>query len=122
MAKRPAPKKISDKDLELLLYACTAMGWRFISVQDNRFVVSRDGGKTTYHWNPLSDPGDALTLAVDLDLIQTHMTRWSKVTSEGRLIVSCCVPHKDRTPVEAACLAITMCAAEIGRKKSARGS
>lgn len=117
MAKRRWPNPLTSDEKSLLFWALKPTGWSRVSVQHDRLVVSKDSGRTTYHWNPLYDPGDAMELAVLLGMTQEHRYRWS-IVREGRLVSSsCCVPQGDLSPLQAACRAIVVCAAETAKRQ-----
>lgn len=55
-------------DRELLELAAKAVGYFIISVQHEKLNVTNDH-KKNFHWNPLTDDGDALRLAVTLRIL-----------------------------------------------------
>jgi hypothetical protein len=56
-------------DKELLELAAKAAGYRVnLSPESGSFWLSIDGGRSWTEWNPLTDDGDALRLAVKLGL------------------------------------------------------
>lgn len=65
---------------ELLELAAKAVGYRICSIQNGKLNCYGLDGKHNFHWNPLTDDGDALRLAVKLGLKIEHYS----VTSEGR--------------------------------------
>ena len=107
-------------DRELLELAAKAInlperGWMgpaFMYVKDNTFT----------DWNPLTDDGDALRLAVKLDLIVSRgCTEVGKEAvvfylNEIQHQMRCVVPHGNN-PYAATRLAIVRAAAEIGKAK-----
>lgn len=54
-------------DRELLELAAKAIGVKILSFQHGKLNVTSDN-KTNFHWNPLTDEGDALRLAVKLKI------------------------------------------------------
>lgn len=60
-------------DRELLEMAAKAAGYKFDSTEPFEICVPHKGGDNYYEWNPLTDDGDALRLAVKLglDLLRT---------------------------------------------------
>lgn len=74
-------------------------------------------GKTYHSWNPLDDDGDAMRLAVKLQL----MIAWDRWNDSGYV----CIRHRDldeeigiqidQSPEKTTRRAIVMAAAEIGR-------
>jgi len=55
-------------DCELLELAAKAAGLRVVDTSGQGLRISSDGCCTGYPWNPLTDDGDALRLAVKLTL------------------------------------------------------
>ena len=109
---------MTDKELlELAAKAaelpeCGWMGPAFMYVKDNQFT----------DWNPLTDDGDALRLAVKLSLIVSR--EYTEVGKEAVVFylneiqhqMRCVVPHENN-PYAATRLAIVRAAAEIGKAK-----
>jgi hypothetical protein len=104
-------------DEELLDLAAKAAGMpspQFEATQFGRFWVSGNG-----FWNPLIDDGDALRLAVKL---QIHMAKYDNYVSAcqlgpawgGEVVVW---DHEEQDPYAATRRAITRAAAEIGKAK-----
>ena len=95
-------------DKELLEYAARAAGM-------GPFIwIEPDGTKivTNLSWNPLEDDGDALRLAVKLQMsLDTALGQSLAIALGGR---DCIEPHNS-DPLAATRLAITRAAAEIGR-------
>jgi hypothetical protein len=97
-------------DKELLELAAKAAGRKWLSYHHQKGLCCRDdsyGGLIEYYWNPLTDDGDALRLAVKLRLTP-HI--------DGNLTdcEDCTVAHLD-DPYAATRRAITRAAAEIGK-------
>lgn len=98
-------------DRELLQYAAKAAGYRLDADCDR--LDQRDNGGGPMPWNPLEDDGDALRLAVKLQmelritgdrcLVRVpNVTDWVDKYSHG-------------DPMDATRLAITLVAAEVGK-------
>jgi hypothetical protein len=120
-------------DGELLEQAAKAIGLKYIKpaegysgefgliagIETLHSVTDRCGATT---WNPLSDDGDALRLAVRLDLIVSRgCTEVGKEAvvfylNEIQHQMRCVVPHGNN-PYAATRLAIVRAAAEMGRAK-----
>ena len=99
-------------DKELLELAAKAAGRTWLSYHHTKGLCCRDdsyGGLIEYYWNPLTDNGDALRLAVKLKISPIY----------GFPCVAVCAfargesHHAD--PYEATRRAITRTAAEIGK-------
>lgn len=104
-----------NNDNELLQLAAKAaglkeygfMGGSFVHVEDNTFV----------EWNPLTDDGDALRLAVKLGIQFEQHPRWPYIAAFHSSVVGKFEePHGDN-PYAATRRAIVRAAAEIGRMK-----
>lgn len=99
---------------EMLEFAAKAAGWSLF-YYGSRCTVQTEPGKLL-EWNPLTDDGDALRLAVKLGL---HVTHWVGSTSVNRAgldwvhAIEHWKLHGDR--LAATRRAITRAAAEIGR-------
>ena len=117
-------------DRELLELAAKAAGIEMIgwSGMQDAFVVIREGeyGRTQHGWNPLTDDGDALRLAVSLRLSIDHgyppSGPWYVVAErngcEGCYEPVCCVEDDfddEQFRFSATRRAIVRAAAEIGR-------
>lgn len=108
-----------NNDRELLELAARAAGYE-LSLHPNRSVSKRMqftlGGQ---NWNPLTDDGDALRLAVSLKMEIYHgwdggHSAYASVPQEDSRPVFCVEPHMS-DPCAATRRAITRAAAEIGR-------
>ena len=107
-------------DKELLELAAKAAGRKWLSYHHQKGLCCRDdsyGGLIEYYWNPLTDDGDALRLAVKL---QIHMAKYDNYVSAcqlgpawgGEVVVW---DHEEPDPYAATRRAITRAAAEIGK-------
>jgi hypothetical protein len=100
-------------DKEMLEYAAKAAGihigpdspWSGYNDRDGFYTVNMDGSAVTWRWNPLTDDGDALRLAVKLHLPVEAMIAFVAEREPDW--------HKD--PYAATRRAIVRAAAEIGR-------
>ena len=102
-------------DRELLELAAKAAGLdvSFDATQWDRFWVNGGGG----FWNPLTDDGDALRLAVKLAIdfkIRNEVTWWERQESD-EVVYWHHEPHNN-DPYAATRRAIVRAAAEIGRQ------
>lgn len=59
---------MSMTEREILELAAKAAGLHVIGRRDEGLLIRSDGCKTGYDWNPRNDDGDALRLAVKLDI------------------------------------------------------
>ena len=55
-------------DKELLEFAANAAGYELIEMSDKSLTHINTGGHDKPNWNPLNDDGDALRLAVNLNM------------------------------------------------------
>jgi len=110
-------------DRELLELAAKANGEKCDQLGENAFGLHKpkEGYMQPYiEWNPLTDDGDALRLAVRLDLIVSR--GYTEVGKEAVVFylneiqhqMRCVVPHGS-DPYAATRRAITRAAAEIGK-------
>ena len=100
-------------DRELLEYAAKAAGIGWDLYEGEWY-----GGGVSPNWNPLTDDGDALRLAVKLAIdfkIRNGATWWDFLVSEGAVYWGY-EPHNN-DPIAATRRAITRAAAEMGRKR-----
>lgn len=97
-------------DREMLEFAAKAAGI-VLEWQDGGWAHCLDTGR---EWNPLTDDGDALRLAVKLGI---HVMHSKHKVRAGRKLVQDgpCEEDKRPDPLAATRRAITRCAAEIGR-------
>ncbi len=99
---------------ELLEFAAKAAGYEFLWNMDSLLIRGVDG-----HWNPLTDDGDALRLAVKIGMT-LHIDTDNRFTSvpvygekdEDHVVV---FERHGKDPLFATRRAITRAAAEIGR-------
>ncbi|MDV7894732.1 hypothetical protein R4J99_04195 [Pseudomonas aeruginosa] len=101
-------------DRELLELAARAAGLRshWFFGEGQGLQVSRKNEGHRFNWNPLTDDGDALRLAVKLNFTVSICDEFTKVThgfEEG--IIEYADGHKER----ATRMAIVRAAAEIGK-------
>ena len=66
------------------------------------------------NWNPLTDDGDALRLAVKLNIL-TYQTGGDRSYASTPMNWSCTVPHYDNDALTSTRRAIVRAAAEIGK-------
>jgi len=93
-------------DRELLEMAAKAAGREWLSYHLTKGMCCRDdsyGGLIEYYWNPLTDDGDAMRLAVKLgiDISGVQLKYWDKTS---------------KNPYAATRRAIVLAAAEIGKE------
>ena len=101
-------------DRELLELAAKAAGLTCVWSPDRPDYESNQEQQPIY-WNPLEDDGDALRLAVKLEIdfrISIGATWWDRQVSEG-VVYWCHEPHNN-DPLAATRRAIVRAAAEIG--------
>lgn len=100
----------AETDRELLELAAKAIG---MTLRYN-YLGGRDANQP---WDPLTDEGDALRLAVTLQIdvkqYGDHVVAWF----DGGYIGTGCIPY-DGDPYAATCRAIVLAAAEIGRARA----
>ena len=65
-------------------------------------------------WNPLTDDGDALRLAVKLNIL-TYQTGGDRSYASTPMNWSCTVPHYDNDALTSTRRAIVLAAAEVGK-------
>lgn len=100
-------------DRELLELVAKAAGYEISGWHKNGYAITEEGG-----WNPLTDDGDALRLAVKLEMkIEVNRGEnsnhaWAQAIgqSTGKSAVDECADAATRR-------AIVMAAAEVGRRK-----
>ena len=100
-------------DRELLGLAAKAAGIEISRINEVGAWIAGSGGN---YWNPLTDDGAALRLAVKLQLLLNEGTKASFVNSkaEGRMDKWAREQHKDSNPSAATRRAIVRAAATIG--------
>ena len=99
-------------DRELLELAAKAAGIDYDIYGDSALMVPR-GHPVQYDWNPLTDDGDALRLAVKLNI---HVLRYETMTTARPLLQNfACDERDDGDPNAATRRAILRAAAEIGK-------
>ena len=113
-------------DRELLEYAAKAAGMNvswdhyepdLAAIAEGMFLNGERSPDNSKYWNPLTDDGDALRLAVKLAIdfkIRNGATWWDFLVSKGAVYWGY-EPHNN-DPLAATRRAITRAAAEIGRK------
>jgi len=104
-------------DRELLESAAKAVGMSGTTVDyDDRLVFLEDGKPASLEWNPLTDDGDALRLAVKLRmLVDADGSVYAVATARPKgTDVMVHEKHRD-DPYAAVRRAIVRAAAEIGR-------
>ena len=96
-------------DRELLEMAAKAAGLNVVDADDAGLRISSDGCCTGYRWNPLTDDGDALRLAVNLGITDLAL-------AVGRYVML--EKHREGDNIEAITRrAIVRAAAEIGKAR-----
>lgn len=99
-------------DQELLELAAKAAGYDYITETEGDVFAWKE--RSCVEWNPLTDDGDALRLAVRLQM--------DLVKYDGLLVVHCqqkMVEHEyDNDPYAATRRAIAKAAAEIGKEQA----
>lgn len=100
-------------DRELLQLAAKAAGYDVVFVHDDKISMRRDAvingrRQGMKHWNSITDDGDALRLAVKLFMFDTR--RLMEIRAE----LTRADPSKSDEEIMRR--AITLCAAEIGRR------
>lgn len=110
-----------SNDIELLEFAAKAAG---VEIKDSnrwadtivRKVTLDDGSMNFVRWNPLTDDGDALRLAVALNLNIEHYPRSGERWAVLENIQRCAQDQAhDNDPCATTRRAIVRAAAEIGR-------
>ena len=99
-------------DRELLELAAKATQDSNIRKSGDVFIVAGIGGGVTY-WNPLASDGDALRLAVKLNMDMLITDEWTKIKTSGRHWVQ--YEGAGLSSIEITRRAIVRAAAEIGR-------
>lgn len=110
-------------DRELLELAAKAAG--LIAV-DGVYLIARDSSGEPHEWNPLTDDGDALRLAVKLGISFYEGNNEGAATFAGYYLHTSKQPNRERfcienhgnDPCAAARLAIVRAAAAIGKEQS----
>ena len=107
-------------DRELLGWAAKAVGyWVVEPLRYGEFrVCLPEQHHLSFGWNPLTDDGDALRLAVDLRLQISHFDRWADnaaVVQAADLDAAVCEEEVFNDPYAATRRAIVKAAAESGR-------
>lgn len=112
---------MNSQEKELLLQAAKPLGYFLLSVRGNKLNMTKDH-KKNFHWNPLTDDGDALQLVVNLHLIIGVYDSYTSVcltNSADKLFTAeeslCWNSETNGNPCAATRKAITRAAAEIGR-------
>lgn len=100
-------------DKQMLELAAKAAGYDYFSNTDGSFIRSSRSGRWI-KWNPLTDDGDALRLAVKLDLHIRFFRKHIDVSMDVHELGFIC-HHFTTNKEEATRRAITRAAAEIGR-------
>lgn len=107
-----------NNDRELLEQAAKAAGIEYTGEGYARAVLSAEHGHyENYPWNPLTDDGDALRLAVKLNMnIYTgHKRASAEIISDSDEPSICITMLHDNDPYAATRRAIVRAAAEIGK-------
>lgn len=106
---------MSETDRELLELAAKAANYRiYYGEYCKSYIIANYGA-----WNPLADDGDALRLAVnlniDIDISDTACDAWSLDEDDGVDIHAFELVHGEQSKIQATRRAITRAAAEIGK-------
>lgn len=101
-------------DQELLTYAAKAAGMSWIDDCSAGLTIRQADAKGNYSfvWNPLSDDGYALRLAVKLGIALHHFTESCAAANGGRFFSEL----HDQDPCAAVRRAIVSAAADIGKR------
>ena len=104
-------------DRELLEQAAKAAGFlNWTPMQSCLFIeTGHSRGNTGFHWNPLTDDGDALRLAVKLGLSIDQLSMMAVAGDFRATPVLTCTENKGDDPYAATRRAIVRAAAEIGK-------
>ena len=101
-------------DRELLELAAKAAGYRINGSVSGGLWISTNKGRSWQEWNPLTDDGDALRLAVKCDMSVEVMSDQGITTAITDRTTLQTEPHNN-DPYAATRRAIVRAAAEIGR-------
>lgn len=101
-------------DRELLELAAKASGMRMRVSSDGEWFADKIGNGYFGYWNPLTDDGDALRLAVKLGFMDSGVG-FARVLSELQQMIFPANVDLER-PYVATRLAIVRAAAEIGKE------
>ncbi len=109
---------MNAKDKELLEMAARALGMPSLSDANGIYGAWVGEAETGHWWNPLEDDGDALRMAVSLDI---HVKRYAGATTAQVLCSNESTTEHDHwaqngnDPMMSTRRAIVICAAEIGK-------
>jgi hypothetical protein len=103
-------------DRELLELAAKAAGIDVWTDIDGNYYCYA-GETVEVPWNPLTDDGDALRLAVKLGLLIDVSLRMNESEAGGNNAAYQCELHKNSDPYAATRRAIVRAAAEIGKEQ-----
>jgi len=114
----PAPprRSLAPEDRALLELAARAIGCvRFEEVEGEEYAnLNFADGSVMHAWNPLAFSGDALELAVNLNM---HVCRFDTMTTAQPLLSTwACSERDDGDPLASTRRAIVRAAAEIGKQ------
>jgi hypothetical protein len=98
-------------DRELLELAAKAAGYRM----DVDGLFYDPGEPTMQNWNPLTDDGDALRLAVKLQIIVGKYDDYANAGGIGNDVDVVVWAHEEKDPYAATRRAVVRAAAEIGK-------
>lgn len=101
------------RDIELLTLAAKAIGEQVIGVDSVGVLLYG----IQHAWNPLDDDGDALRLAVKLEMV-LDLAQYDDGTLSRAGLHNIYSFHDKTDPLAATRRAIVMTAAEVGRRKS----
>lgn len=109
---------MSKTDKELIELAAKAVGIETNKARDGNQTYCYDRRDGVYkNWDPLSDDGDALRLAVDLKIRIGCVSKrkvWAKPTHCGKFFEGCGEFYQNKDSYEATRRAIVRAAAAIG--------
>ena len=99
-------------DRELLEQAAKVAGYRINGSVSGGLWISTNKGRSWQEWNPLTDDGDALRLAVKLGMMLKVVSGYVVATVNGES----CYDQLNPDPYAATRRAIVRAAAEIGKR------
>jgi len=102
-------------DRELLEAAAKAAGMPAFASGATGLRVSHDGVRSGYIWNPLTDDGDALRLAVKLNITVSNSEAQKHACASSIKVSGICLNTHQGDPYAATRRAIVRAAAEIGK-------
>lgn len=102
-------------DKQMLELAAKAAGHTDFEYDESGSLLIATGDGLSYFWNPITDDGDALRLAVKLQIVFGKYDDYANAAPLGENDIDIVVwLHQEKDPYAATRLAITRAAAEIG--------